>query len=59
MIKLDKIKVKINNFKNIEIQSLSQVGAALHSFHHIFKMSANKSLRGKATLRHKGITYKP
>ncbi|CAC5386878.1 unnamed protein product [Mytilus coruscus] len=43
-LKSDEIKVKIQDFENIQNQSQSEVDAALHSLHDILKMAANKSL---------------
>ncbi|CAC5391155.1 unnamed protein product [Mytilus coruscus] len=58
-LKSDAVKVKIQDFKNIETQSQSEVEAALHSLHDILKMSANKSLKRKIKSRRKDIKSKP
>ncbi|CAC5405872.1 unnamed protein product [Mytilus coruscus] len=58
-LKSDEIKVKIQDFENIQNQSQSEVDAALHSLHDILKMAANKSLKRKTKSRRNGIKSKP
>ncbi|CAC5370580.1 unnamed protein product [Mytilus coruscus] len=58
-LKSDEIKVKIQDFENIQNQSQSEVDAALHWLHDILKMAANKSLKRKTKSRRNGIKSKP
>ncbi|CAC5360292.1 unnamed protein product [Mytilus coruscus] len=58
-LKSDEIKVKIQDFENIQNQSQSEVDAALHSLHDILKMAANKSLKRKPKSRRNDIKSKP
>ncbi|CAC5362799.1 unnamed protein product [Mytilus coruscus] len=58
-LKSDEVKVKIQDFENIQNQSQSEVDAALHSLHDILKMAANKSLKRKTKSRRNGIKSKP
>ncbi|CAC5384665.1 unnamed protein product [Mytilus coruscus] len=57
--KSEEIKVKIQDLKNIQTQSQSEVEDALHSLHDILKMAANKSLKRKTKSRRNGIKSKP
>ncbi|CAC5385961.1 unnamed protein product [Mytilus coruscus] len=59
VLKSEEIKVKIQDFKNIQTQSQSEVEAVLHSLHYILKMAANKSLKRKTKSRRNGIKSKP